>query len=515
MMVLDSFVLELGLDPSKFTTGQREAMDSLRKMEEVSLGSGRAIEAQGKKTLDLLSSFRREAIATLGLVFGGREAKEFLNWITSVDASAGRLGKTLGMTGTEVSTWGGAIRSIGGSTESATAALGGLSGEMSRFQLTGQSSILPVLSRLGVSLYDQNRNLKTAGQLWLDLAGAVEGMDPRQATAFLQMIPGANQDMINFALLGRRAMEDYLKVSRQSAPTPEQIAAAQEYQRSLSRIDTSATNLGRTMVNWLAPALTTVMDKMNQLVTMWNATPGSAKGNEIVTGARAATASRLGRPRALMEWMRDNLSVGDEDRAKWDRIINNLYANDSPGRAHFAARLHAQNTGAGNLPANWDNFLSGLSFLETSQQNAPGGPGHSASGYFQFQPPTAGRATGAGLADPRVGSYGDQAGATMQYIKRFHPEAAAAIDRGEFGPAIASLRGEWPSLPGGSQPQSAARYGVFAQELRGGGPRAGSTINVGGVNVYTSAGDGAGIARDVDRSLQRSLSAGAANTGAQ
>ena len=344
--VIDSLVVELGLDPSKFTAGQREALRATEATVQAALAGGREIESQGKRTNDLLLSFRREAVTTLGLLFGGMGLKEFFTYITSFDAMVGRVGKTLGMSGGDVANWAAAIREVGGTTESAVGALQGLSGEMNRFQLTGQSAMLPVLSRLGVSLYDQNRNLKTSGELWLDLASAVEGMDPRQATAFLSMIPGANQDMINLALTGRRAMEAALAANRAAAPTPEQIEAGKQAVKNMADLDTAAKGLGNSLANLVAPAITVVMGKLAELFNVWNTSPESAKGRAIVGGNRAAITSHFGRPRQIMEWMRDHLSIDDADRAKWDAAINNLYANDFPGRSRFARRLTAGNSGS-------------------------------------------------------------------------------------------------------------------------------------------------------------------------
>jgi len=145
----------------------------------------------------------------------------------------------------------------------------------------------------------------------------------------------------------------------------------------------------------------------------------------------------------------------------------------APGLGAGAAPNFAGSGGAiggGGPGGNWGNFLAGLSYLETSHQNV-GNRSSSAQGFFQFLRGTAAQAIGAGLADPRAGGYGQQAAATMSYIQRFLPQAAQAIQRGDFQSAIGLLRGVWPSLPGGSQSQSAGRYRTFQDILGGGGPR--------------------------------------------
>lgn len=244
--VIDDLIVMLSLNTSQFTAGQRQALDSLRKFEQQALSSGNAAEAKGKKLLDFISKLKSEVIGGVASMFGAAGIKEFIVNLTNLDAATGRYAKTLGVTIGDLSAWQGAFRQTGGTAEGATAALQGLSGEISSFALTGQSSILGVLTQLNVGLVDQNGALKTASQLWLGLAGAVEGMDPRRATAFLSMIPGASQEMINFALLGRRAMEQYIDASRQAGgATRESVEEAQKLQSEWALLSRSAEDAGR------------------------------------------------------------------------------------------------------------------------------------------------------------------------------------------------------------------------------------------------------------------------------
>lgn len=324
--VIDSLVLELGLDSSKFKSGESEISRELSKLREEGRRTGDEVESRGKRTADVFLDMKRQALTALGLFLGGRGAKEFFDYVVNLDASTSRLAKTMNMTTAETSAWQGAIKQAGGSAEGANAALQGLSGEMTRFQMTGQSGMLPVLTRLGVGLYDQNKNLKTSGDLWLDLADAVKGMDPRQASQFLSMIPGANQDMINFALLGRKAMEEYLQSSREAGTTTEQSAtAAREYQREMARLDASATSFGRTLTTLVAPALSSVMEGLSKLLQKSSHPTGSPEGEAIAASSRNLSIQKFGSPRRLIEWMRDHLSFNDDDWANWDDIATNLY----------------------------------------------------------------------------------------------------------------------------------------------------------------------------------------------
>ena len=118
---------------------------------------------------------------------------------------------------------------------------------------------------------------------------------------------------------------------------------------------------------------------------------------------------------------------------------------------------------------NIGRYLDGISFLETTQNvNEANIPNAGNTGFFQLNQSDATRAINAGLPDPRVGTYEQQAAATWQYIQMFKPQAAAAIESGDFNTATNELNNFWVSLPGGSQAtQLPSRYTEFTGILQG------------------------------------------------
>lgn len=265
--VLDSLVLELGLDSSKFKSGESEISRELAKMREDGERVGKDVESRGRKTADVILDIKREALGLLAIFVGGMALKDFVGFVTTTEAATGRLAKTMDMSARTVFAWGGALEQVGGSAGDANSALKGLSDDLGRFSVTRQSSMLGVLQNLNVSLYDQNHNLKTSGQLWMDLSRAVEGMDPRRATTLLQLIPGANEAMINFALLGPKAMQAYIDKADQAwKVTQKDVQAAQDFQAKLSLIQRSATGLGASFLNMVTPAIVKALDNVTDLL---------------------------------------------------------------------------------------------------------------------------------------------------------------------------------------------------------------------------------------------------------
>ena len=248
--VIDELVITLGLDPKQFTEGQKQALESFKKMQEGAVQVGKEVEAQGTKVDAFFSNLKRNAVGLLAGFAAGYGVKEFTSYISNLDAATGRVAKTMNMSVRDLSAWQGAIEQNGGSAESATSALQGLSGEMNKFMLTGQTSMLPILNSLGISLFDANKNLKTSGQLLLDISDAIKGMDSARRSATLSLIPGMNQDMVNLLIQGRDAVIGYRNASKEAGGTTDESAAqARAYQRDLANLDRTATNLGRTIVS--------------------------------------------------------------------------------------------------------------------------------------------------------------------------------------------------------------------------------------------------------------------------
>jgi len=516
--VIDSLVIELGLNADNFDRNQQKAIAKLRRFEQEAQRQGKSVEVENKKIFDAVLGFKRGLVGAFGTFLVGRAAENFVNFITNLDASTGRLARTMGVSASELSAWQGALKQIGGNAESANSGLGNLNAEMVRFTMTGQSAMLPVLTRLGISLFDQNHHLITAGQLWIEAAAAVKrmGLDSRQAATFLAMIPGANQDLINFALLGPEAMRRYLAVQKQvSVTTRESSAAAKDYQRSLSLLDSAAIKLGRDLFTWTEPALARTNSRIRLLLEGFD---------------------------ALLSYWRHPTEKGNAELGSIANQLVTVIPGEQSLMNLFGIRPFREPMRAADAPggSNADRFLAGLSYLETNRRNV-GNATSSAQGYFQFTAGTARQAIAAGIPDPRIGSYKEQAEATLLFIRRFNPAAAAAIDSGDFNSAIKLLRGRWPSLPGGSQAQAPYRYRNFEHILAnnpyapphpeasvaGAGPTGrpirsstslakSVTVNVGGVNIHAPrATDAAGIAKEITPALERNISAGAANYGPQ
>jgi uncharacterized protein YukE len=503
--VLDSLVLEFGLDHRPFTKGQREVLDDLRKFQEEAEKAGTKAEQGGRRVADVMASFRREAIGLLGLFLGGRGVKEFVGYMTNLDASTLKAAQTLNMTTRELSAWHGVMEQSGGSAENMTSALQGMTQDMNKFMLTGQGTLASVLRPLGISLFDNNKQLKSAGQLMLELSDAVKGMDPARATAFLSMIPGMNSDSISLILRGRTEMEEMLRVSRAlGGTTEESAAAARRYQQDVANLDRSMQGLGRTLLTLVAPALTTVANGLTKLFSAWNTEPGSAKDLAQSGAQRGKLVSRFGSPRAIMEWLADHSPIqGDREYtlALADKWYGPKGADEmGAAKASLGAQMTAgrKGTPAGSAKEMEDYIRQAavarrmdpdVAVQVAKDEGMFRYVGDRGSSFGPFQLHYGGMA-GGGMAQPGLGDeFTKKTGLDARDESTWRQQVDFSLDKASAG--------GWGPWHGWKGAQFAGIGG------RSGGSSSTKTVTVGTVNVYTQATDAKGIAADIKPQLER------------
>src|SRR5579872_2140257 len=168
--VLDSFVLEFGLDPSKFSQGQKQLMLQMQQMLDQTKKGGDQMEAIQKKTLDLFSIMRREAIVAFGGFFGGKEIIETVNHFARLETAVARAGKQFGMSAHETLAWANALRSIGADPKVGLGALADINNQLVQYDITKQAPAMGLWAALGLDPYDKNRVRKNPEQFLLEMA---------------------------------------------------------------------------------------------------------------------------------------------------------------------------------------------------------------------------------------------------------------------------------------------------------------------------------------------------------
>ena len=215
--VIDSLVVLLNLDASKFSAQQKKALEDLRKVKDEASSTGKGMEASGEQASEFFVLLRNEALkltAVVATLVGFKGLGAFTAETTRLTAEQGRLAYNTGQTTQEVSTWEQVVKRFGGNAEEAGQSMYGLSQALSQFKLTGQSDVVPYFRALGVGLVNLDTGkIKTVTELYIDLADAIQKQHiaPEEANFLLHAI-GLDQGTINIIEQGSDAVRKQVKI---------------------------------------------------------------------------------------------------------------------------------------------------------------------------------------------------------------------------------------------------------------------------------------------------------------
>jgi hypothetical protein len=265
--IIDSLIVELALDPSKFTQGQREAVDSLRKTEEAAVGSGKKTEEAGARSFEGMNRLGKQALGFFALIAGGVGMKEFAQRIVTGDVEMGRMALRLGQTVSGLSVMRGAAILAGGDAATMTQSALNLTQQLQMLWITGTSQVIPFFRALHIDVRRGNGTFKDATELYLEMAKRFEGMDPARAGAFMSAM-GIDNTTIAMILKGRDAFQSYLDEAKKFGPINEEDAAAAETMlRAWRAIEVRSLALGGRLTTTLLPTIRRIKEILEQPIS--------------------------------------------------------------------------------------------------------------------------------------------------------------------------------------------------------------------------------------------------------
>lgn len=249
--IIDAFVVALGLDASKFKKEADELETADKKAKDAAVRRGKELEASNKKQRESFTDLTKATLAAGAAFLGIQSVTSWTKRIIDGDAQVGRLSRTLGQSTGEISAWQGVLRGAGGTAEDAAADLGILRKAYEDIRLTGQSSLIPFLNLLSLSLKD----IDDPSSSLLKVADAFSRMDPTQAAAIGQQM-GFSPAMVSTLQRGKGAVTELLNEQYRLGVTTEASAkAAEEQQRQQAVLEKRAEDFGRKVLTAVLPAL--------------------------------------------------------------------------------------------------------------------------------------------------------------------------------------------------------------------------------------------------------------------
>jgi hypothetical protein len=266
--VIDELVVALKLDGKAMTSQSLAATKGLKDVEEQGKKTEGGVSKLGKTTEKTGEGFESLAKAVggfLALIGGTMALRSFISDQIEVNANLERMSKNLGINVSDLSAWGNAVEEVGGSAAGLQGTMAMLSRSQTELRLTGQSSLIPYFSALGVSLADAGGKARPVNDILLSLSDRFSKMDRTTAVNMGKMM-GIDPDTMNLLVMGRKELELTLKRQKEhNAVTAAQAEQAVKLQRAIVDVKQTFNALGRTLLEKATPALEWLVSLMQRI----------------------------------------------------------------------------------------------------------------------------------------------------------------------------------------------------------------------------------------------------------
>lgn len=253
--VIDSLLIELGLDTSKFDAAQKKSVEQLRKFDQQANKSSNNAQ-RGAKNMGEGFERARDALISFGTaVFGTAAFTNFVSTMTTANAALGRNANLFSMSARELDAWGSVLKTVGGDADSFQSSLQSLQGGIANIKL-GNSAMLTPLARLGaLSSIDINKGTVDIYKL-SDALAAFKKQNGEQLTFTLAQQLGISKETYMILSQGSSVVRKlYDEQYRLSGITAENTEKAQKLQQQWGFTTQAMTQAKNTIMDQLYPAL--------------------------------------------------------------------------------------------------------------------------------------------------------------------------------------------------------------------------------------------------------------------
>lgn len=253
--IIDSLLVKLGLDSSEFEAKKSKVDKGLKDTGAEAEKTGSKLKKSGKDGADGFENVAKSAAKFLAIIGGTMAVKRFIENQIEANAALDRFAQNLDQSANSISAWSNAAELAGGSAEGLQGTMDMLSKSQTELQLTGQSSLIPYFSALGMSLADTQGKARPVSDLLLDLSDRFSKMDRTTANNMGRMM-GIDQGTMQLLLKGRSEVE--LLIARQKqygAVTKQQAEEASRLRNAMVSSRQSFEAFGRELLSAATPAL--------------------------------------------------------------------------------------------------------------------------------------------------------------------------------------------------------------------------------------------------------------------
>ncbi|MFT8764088.1 MAG: hypothetical protein ABF809_08830, partial [Gluconobacter potus] len=259
--VIDSLVIQLGLDGRGVAKGAQQASKSLDQIERSATRTQSALTESGKAAADGFSRARTEALALLAVFTGGRTLKAFTSEITRSNAELGYMAQRLNLDPRRLYQMQRAVMAVGGSAQEVGASFQAMQGML--VDPAQAENLQRIMGQLGVRNYtDAHGHIRQ--DILQQLNRSTQGMDQGVKNTLLAQL-GIGPGEISLIDQTAAAFDKLQSQFKNAGPTPDQIRDSQQLLKDWVDLTTTTEGLGRAILGDLTPAIDGVVTK----ITAW------------------------------------------------------------------------------------------------------------------------------------------------------------------------------------------------------------------------------------------------------
>lgn len=283
-IVIDSLIVNFGLDASGFKKGEREVRDSLKRTGEDVRRQAGETEEQARSTTSLFSTARNQVLGYLGAFLGLRGIERFVDQTTRANAETGRTAAVLNLSANQLAAWRGVAEAAGGSANGITSAMAGLVGKFQDFAVTLQNDTIPWFrsffagSNTDIAQFlDNAGRIKDINELMLAIAKRSKELGRDAATPHLRAF-GMDQETINLMLKGDAVLRELLAKQAQIAQlTNADTEAAGRLLEAWTKLAAAIQSIGSDLTTYIAAPLTKILNTITEILAVFRTPGGAAK----------------------------------------------------------------------------------------------------------------------------------------------------------------------------------------------------------------------------------------------
>lgn len=270
--VIDTLIVALGIDASKFTAGVNKAAkdedkltSNTAKLSKETDKASKSASNHGKELAQMagqgvkaFNDMRTAAVSMFASYLTASGIEKLIVNLTSADAKLGYLAKSTGQSAEEIKAWSNAAEQAGGSAEGMQASMSKVSSSVSDF-VTGRGGVdfVSYLSRMGMAIDSTSLQSMKYSDVLLSLAKTKKEAGITDANMANSMrAKGFDEGSINLVLQGTDALKaNYAAQKENAAAAAANTAKSAELAKATASVKQKFEAVGNEVLGTLTPSL--------------------------------------------------------------------------------------------------------------------------------------------------------------------------------------------------------------------------------------------------------------------